>query len=433
MSKASDPTVVGNRIRELRRRMGMTQAELAGSDFTKSFISQVEKGQTRPSLRSLQIIAERLNQPISYFLSDEEVSPASSSEAERLLAVARSQLASNQLREAAATFRKALDLCSSSDHAIKGEIRFRLGQIETRLGSHNKARDEFRLAVEELKRTHRYELYVRCLVDLGASHVRLNDYTQARSIFSEALNELQHLEVSNPHLKLIIQCDLGNVLARLGDYEGAIAVLEDALRTSKGDGEYYLFGKICHVLGYCYDKLNRLDDAIRESTRASRFYSIVGNLGLLILSQINLASHLRKRGDRQQASEILAEALTQASASEHRSHRARIHGELAQLRFDDGNPSSAIDEIHAALNASVIYEEIPGWAAVVASCSQSVKIPQEILQRLEEIAKEWAGDARGLADLHAHLGEIYTNMGDPVRANDHLKRSIALYREMRQT
>ena len=68
---------VGEKIRALRLKMGMTQQDLAGTDFTKSFISQIEKNHARPSLKSLQIIADRLGKPISYFL-DEDYVPHSS-------------------------------------------------------------------------------------------------------------------------------------------------------------------------------------------------------------------------------------------------------------------------------------------------------------------------------------------------------------------
>jgi len=48
----------------------MKQADLAGSDFTKSYVSQVERGQTTPSLGALLAIAERLGRPASRFLGE---------------------------------------------------------------------------------------------------------------------------------------------------------------------------------------------------------------------------------------------------------------------------------------------------------------------------------------------------------------------------
>lgn len=54
-----DPRL-GERLRELRTAAGMTQSELAGSDFSKGFVSLVETGRARASLRAAQIFATRL-------------------------------------------------------------------------------------------------------------------------------------------------------------------------------------------------------------------------------------------------------------------------------------------------------------------------------------------------------------------------------------
>jgi len=52
---------LGEEIRRRRKAMGLTQTELAGEDFTKSFVSQIEKGKAAPSLDSLERMARRLN------------------------------------------------------------------------------------------------------------------------------------------------------------------------------------------------------------------------------------------------------------------------------------------------------------------------------------------------------------------------------------
>lgn len=65
---------VGARIKEARLAAGLTQQQLAGKDFTRGFISQIENEFIQPSLPSLRIIAARLNKPVSWFL--EQLPPA---------------------------------------------------------------------------------------------------------------------------------------------------------------------------------------------------------------------------------------------------------------------------------------------------------------------------------------------------------------------
>jgi transcriptional regulator with XRE-family HTH domain len=55
----------GQRLRELRQATGITQAQLAGRDFSKGFVSLVETGRARASLRAAEIFAERLRVPLA--------------------------------------------------------------------------------------------------------------------------------------------------------------------------------------------------------------------------------------------------------------------------------------------------------------------------------------------------------------------------------
>src|SRR2546428_9074503 len=65
---------LGARIRKARHQLSLSLAAVAGDDFSRAFLSQVELGRARPSTRTLQIIAERLQRPIEYFLQGEAVS-----------------------------------------------------------------------------------------------------------------------------------------------------------------------------------------------------------------------------------------------------------------------------------------------------------------------------------------------------------------------
>ena len=51
---------VGQRVRSLRRSAGLSQVELAGGRFSKEYVSQIERGKTRPSGDTLEWLADRL-------------------------------------------------------------------------------------------------------------------------------------------------------------------------------------------------------------------------------------------------------------------------------------------------------------------------------------------------------------------------------------
>src|SRR2546423_5033112 len=64
---------LGERLRQLRVAAGMTQTELAGKRFSKEYVSQIERGKTRPTPETILWLAERL--PLDPRLPPHRVSP----------------------------------------------------------------------------------------------------------------------------------------------------------------------------------------------------------------------------------------------------------------------------------------------------------------------------------------------------------------------
>jgi len=51
---------IGTRLRHLRTTRGMSQADLAGSELSTSYISLIEAGKRIPSARTVELLAVRL-------------------------------------------------------------------------------------------------------------------------------------------------------------------------------------------------------------------------------------------------------------------------------------------------------------------------------------------------------------------------------------
>jgi transcriptional regulator with XRE-family HTH domain len=67
----TDTVILGKRIKSRRTELGLSLRTLAEkTNLTASFLSQLERGITSSSLKSLQRIADALNIPLLYFLSD---------------------------------------------------------------------------------------------------------------------------------------------------------------------------------------------------------------------------------------------------------------------------------------------------------------------------------------------------------------------------
>src|SRR5215831_4521109 len=59
---------VGERLRSLRIAAGLTQSQLADGRFSKEYVSQIERGKTRPTAETLEWLAERLGVDPAYLI-----------------------------------------------------------------------------------------------------------------------------------------------------------------------------------------------------------------------------------------------------------------------------------------------------------------------------------------------------------------------------
>src|SRR2546429_779760 len=57
---------LGERLRKLRVAAGLTQGELAGERFSKEYVSQIERGKTRPTAETIAWLASRLEVDAGY-------------------------------------------------------------------------------------------------------------------------------------------------------------------------------------------------------------------------------------------------------------------------------------------------------------------------------------------------------------------------------
>src|SRR3954454_3688273 len=65
-TRGAASTQLGERVRQLRVAAGLTQTELAGDRFSKEYISQIERGKTRPTRETVEWLSARLKVDSGY-------------------------------------------------------------------------------------------------------------------------------------------------------------------------------------------------------------------------------------------------------------------------------------------------------------------------------------------------------------------------------
>jgi transcriptional regulator with XRE-family HTH domain len=121
---------LGDRVRKLRMERGMSLAKVAGGDFSRAFLNQVELNKSRPSVRVLRVIADRLGAPVDYLLDGS----TPSLDREIALEKARLELARGDLRRCLSLIEPAIDAkewpLGVDARLCAGEAMLRLGRVE---------------------------------------------------------------------------------------------------------------------------------------------------------------------------------------------------------------------------------------------------------------------------------------------------------------
>src|SRR5947207_3511520 len=99
---ASPGNRLGERLRQLRVAAGLTQTDLAGERFSKEYVSQIERGKTRPTRETIEWLAQKLGVDPGFL--ERGVSADERRRVETLLARAEALSESGQYDEAVAEF-----------------------------------------------------------------------------------------------------------------------------------------------------------------------------------------------------------------------------------------------------------------------------------------------------------------------------------------
>src|SRR5689334_22045801 len=97
---------LGERLRQLRVAAGLTQTDIAGDRFSKEYISQIERGKTRPTAETIDWLALRLGVDAGFLASG--VSADQRAKAETILARADVLSQEHKFEEAIAEYTRAL-------------------------------------------------------------------------------------------------------------------------------------------------------------------------------------------------------------------------------------------------------------------------------------------------------------------------------------
>jgi tetratricopeptide (TPR) repeat protein len=413
---------LGERLRQLRVAAGMTQAGLAGERFSKEYVSQIERGKTRPTRETVDWLAQRLGVDPG-FLAD-GVSTDERGRVDAALARAEALLEARRNAEAIEAFEDvrssvlATGLPELEVRALSGEamVRMREGQVREAIELLDRARR--RAEGPEFSDVERADVLFR----LGVARYKLSSIQTALGLFDEALRLAEGADLPSDQLRSNILAWRSRCYRRRRDLEAAREDVERALELAEGLDDRRMTADIFFQASIIADREGHWVLARSYAERARALYEELAdrrNLGQLMnnLGGINFLL-----GHPDEAVSFLKDAFRIALEVENVEGAAHAVNSLAQVHLRTGDVERAEEQSRHALELCGdrvdLLDEIGNAQLVLGRAL----LEQDRLDEAEA-AFTAADDAYGRLSSGSHrasawvaLGDLATKRGDDATA-----------------
>jgi tetratricopeptide (TPR) repeat protein len=426
-SKAALGSRLGERVRALRVSAGLTQTELAGDRFSKEYISQIERGKTRPTEATVAWLAEALG--VDPALLSSGVSAEERTKLEIRLARAEALLESHRYAEAIEAFREARPSVERTGaatlevRALTGEAWAlqEVGDVQQAIALVQRSRELAERA--EFSDVERADVLFR----LAVCRYKLSSISTAIALFDESLSLAERSALPCDLLRSEILHWRSRCHRRLRDYVAARDDAERGLELAQGIGDrraiadnYFQASLIAqrqgsYVLSRGYaQRAKELFQQLNDERSVGRLLLMLGGLTLLL-------------GDEELAVEHLKASYSRALDSDSPADAAQALEGIARVHFNRGEYDQADDLARKALDLLQGREDY-----LHEVCPSQLVLGRALLERgrldeAEECFRAADAAAEQMASI-SHRTEAWVALGDLAarRGADH--EAARLYR-----
>jgi len=308
-STVSGGPTLGERVRSARREAGLSQAQLAGAELTKGFISQIESGLVRPSIRSLQHIAAKLGRPLDYFIADEPLTTAKRVTFHRLAAEAAAERQDWIVAEREAR----AGLAAGTDAADRAGFLRVLASAALNQGRREEAFDHVTEGLGLLDVAKQPIDVARLLYVRGLAYGESGQLVASTEAFERVRDIVERYEILDPRLRARVAVALGTTYRRLGRTTKAIASYESALATASRANELKLAAQGFMGIAVSHYDAGDLDAAIVSYERALELFERIADTDFELHVRQSLASIHFQQGHVTQARDLADRTIARSA------------------------------------------------------------------------------------------------------------------------
>jgi tetratricopeptide (TPR) repeat protein len=409
---------LGDRLRLLRVAAGLTQTELAGDRFSKEYVSQIERGKTRPTADTVEWLAQRLNVDPAFLSSG--VSTDERSRVEALLTRAEALSNGYRYKEAITAFEEAREAVSATN-SIELDVRARSGESWVRLQD-----GDVRTAIELLNgaralaegSTFSDVDRAAIVFRLGVARWKLGSASTAVALLKEALALAEGSGLPCDGLRSDIYHWLSRSHRRQRDFEAAREDAERALELAQGLDDrrkmadaYFQASLVAErtghwVLSRTYaEKAKSLFQELDDERTVGRLLNNLGGLSLLLGKPHEAIEQLKA------SFAVAVETDEQADAGQAVNGLATVHLHLGDWEAAEENAREALrllegreDFLSEIGQAQIVLGRALLERNRLDDAEQSFRAADATFEQLSSVSHR-AGAWLALGDLAARRGE----------------------------
>src|SRR3712207_2408273 len=348
---------LGDRLRQLRINRGMTQTELAGDRFSKEYVSQIERGKTRPTSETVGWLAARLGVDETFLESG--VSSGALARTDSLIARAEAAVESQRYDEGL----EALKEIAQADLAAAPDLEFRArlaeawahmytGQVRKSLTLIDRAR--VLAESPSFSDVERAEVLYR----LGCCRVKLSSISTAVTLYTQALELAERSGLPCDRLRAHILEWRSRCYQRQRDWEAAREDVDRALELADGLNDRHTMAHVYFQASLVAERQGRWVLARSYAERAKGIYEDLNdqtNAGNL-LNNLGGLTFLLGRPD--EAITYLKDAFRVALEIGNDLNAAYAVSSMAQVHLRTGEIEKAEEQARHALELLGTRQEV---------------------------------------------------------------------------
>jgi tetratricopeptide (TPR) repeat protein/DNA-binding XRE family transcriptional regulator len=408
-------------VKQARSEAGLSLAQVAGTEISRTAIYFVETGKAKPSMETLKLIASRTGRPLDYFLSPnatEHRSTAGTDEIERLIVTG----------DAGAALAKAESLLGvERDSEIAARLKFLMATANLRLGHPVRARRLASSARAYFEASGDMLMAAECLGTEASAAYVVRD-PGALALAEGALATCRALDPPAPVTEARLLAILGSVHATNKNWQLAIDAYELAIAAGDVVQDLRRLSLTYSNLSVAYLELGLFNEAARYAHRAIGIHETLSDRVALARSENNLGMLLIRRGDLAGAKAHLERAINLFEEAGVEAQRAQMFLSMCELNWlrDDLETAEhwALKALDFATRTSegVNIGEARLWLGRIAEARGNSEQADGEFDRAFELLRE---STERSSRAHSIYGELLEARGDLAGALRHLKQALA--------